>query len=631
MSAFPHVAWHERAGLDKAALAANLEAIRAEGYGTPTDKARAIWEHAFTSAARAGFDSARVLLAQTTGDTPRAYSLDPRDLAATELATAPRRAADTYTGPHTPPPLRQDHEALAELADGRISFVSDSHSTALGYSDPFAAPSIGDYTDAPDPAAAARAAEIAEADHLFFNDARAETGGGTSPEVYERQQRNRSTLRTQSNRMVELLALGGIIATRADTACLYTYWIHSKQFEKIPSFRRICLIPEVASMVRAPKLAALEFWLQSHPYARFWTFTTGERCPLEDLEDRLTWLNRQIGKVNKAIRPLGAEIVFRSTEFGTLETEHLAADKEETMGGLEFAADGSPRFHPHAHCVVIAHFGYNPQKWNAVFAIVNDLWKKNGQRIHWDKGSRIRNARECVKYVSKPGDLLKLTPATLAHLFEITYRAKLCQPLGTLAAEIRARRDKGLCLRRVRGANRKMEWVERLNHNRASRETDEEKAAMENIQDAIDMAGEYEQALNVDQPSHPGALDGGLVAARDNRAPGACRVMARIMPAAGPTPLKEPRVIVLCPEGRFDLRAVQGHPLVFSLWSETVQAWEQARVGIRAVSVSVTPTVSTPAHQRYHDLAAEALLSEPSHPPDPIFRPARAFAPSATA
>lgn len=619
----PHVPWHEVAGLDPAALAANLATIRAEGTGTPTDKARAVWEHAFTSAARAGFDESRVMFA--AGDpAPVAYTVNPRDVAAVELATAPKFRAPAPTPRRDPAaaPLHFDTDVLALLPD-RIALVNDSHTGAAGYDDAFDA-TAGEALPDHHPDSANRE-EAAQAEAEFLADARAETGGGTSPEVYERQQKNRRTLREQSARIVEMLNAAGIQGTRDDSAALFVYWIHSKRFERLPAYRRICLIPEVASLVRAPKLAALEYWLERHPYARFWTFTTGERCTLEELPARLDWLNRKLRQLNKALKPLRAEIVFRSTEFGSLESED--SENSETGGRIEFE-NGEPLFHPHAHCVVHAKFGYNREKWAQVIATVNTVWQRHGKRVHWDAGALIRNARECCKYVTKPGDLLKLTPAALAQLFEIIYRAKLCQPLGSLALEIRTRREAGKCLRRLRDDERKMVWVERRNHNKTARETEEEKAARENLEDAFAFTDECERLAAAVPPSYPGALDGANPT-RTAKTGAAARVMARIMPAAGPTPIKEPRVIVLCPDGRFDLRSVQGHPLTVSLWRETVQAWEAARVGIRSVTVSVTE--STPAHQLVTDLDAAAILADPSAPPDPIFAPPRAFATSANA
>lgn len=704
MSTKNHVPWHVRAGLTTDKLAANLAAIRAEGSGTPTEKARTIWEHAYTSAARAGFDAGRVLLTRTEkeGETPRAYVVDPRTVAAVELATAPRRSAlADHTGPRKSPPLRSENEGLAEFTDGRIGFVkyqSSEHAAAVGYSDPFEAAQVGDALDTHSAITQARAEIVRQAEMDFLADCTDETGAIVSPEKYEKMQKNRRKLVDMTEKIAVRLKASAIESKRPDAVKAFAYWVHTGHLDELPAYRRICILPSVAASMRAPKLAALEYWLERHEYARFWTFTTGDRCRLEGrdgLENRLKWLSRKLSKLNHALKTYGVEIVFRSVEFGSLEKKTHPASQRIEGGGLEWTEDGSPLFHPHAHCVVVAHFGYNPRRWQEVTQFVRDFWQRKGVRLHCDFGEIIGNARECCKYVTKPGDLLALRDSDLAKLFEITYRAKLCHPMGSLAREIRiregftveivaegvtgharavadealddeagvpdcefvgrrqartlrelaarhrvaladlvaqnpglpadpdARLDYGTrvvifpggkCLRRVR-KGRRMVWAERLDQNKTARETESEKREREAREDAFAATAEClrlaalgenhgSQWEDVNDPEFIGPwpmklTDKALATDARCHVPGrtGCptRVVARIMPAAGPRRVKEPRVIVMSMDGRRpDLSVVRSHPLVISLWSETVEAFH-AGAALETYSVHTgTPTVHEP-------------------------------------
>ena len=350
--------------------------------------------------------------------------------------------------------------------------------------------------------------------------------------------------------------------------------------------------------------------------------------------------------------------------------------------------------------MVVAKFGYNPAKWQAATQAARDFWKRNGVRIHCDFGEIIGSARECVKYVTKPGDLLKLRDADLAALFKITYRAKLCHPMGSLAREIRqrdgftvtidrdgvtgesraaadaatdeaadvpghefvglrqartlrhlsakhgvplaalvaqnpglpadpdARLDYGVrvvihpggrVLRRVR-QGRRMVWVERLDHNKTARETPAERAAIENLQDAYACTEECDRLSALDyngalpwqddtsgqligpglklhgpaikELSAPWQLADARLNSRSGRVGSPTRVVARLMPSAGPSRLKEPRVLVMSMDGRRpDLSGLRSHPLVMGLWSDTVEAYEAGAALIRYSVHTGTPTV----------------------------------------
>lgn len=675
MSTPARTPWHERAGITPDQMRANLAALRDEIAGkSPRERNAAAWAEAFATARRHGFDPAQAAAQATV-----------------EIRTAPRFRAETPVARPRPASASLARFTLADFGD-RIGWVSDNIPDGAAFHDPNAERGPGLVSDEANPISAARAEIIRQAEFDYAADCTAETGAAVSPEQYEKMQKNRRKLTAMTEQIAARLKVMNIAATRPDAVKCWAYWVHSQHMEELPAYRRICILPTVAASIRAPKLAALEYWLDRHEYARFWTFTTGERCRLrgvDGLEARLKWLTRKLSKLNHALARYGVEIVFRSVEFGGLEKKTHPASERMEGGGLDWTEDGSPLFHPHAHCVVIAHFGYNPARWQEVTQMVRDFWRRGGARLHCDFGEIIGNARECCKYVTKPGDLLKLSDADLAELFEITYRAKLCHPMGSLAREIRIReghtvtiqRDGvagekraaldaaldedaevpdgefvgirqartlrqlaakhrvplaalheqnpdltadpdarldygarvvifpgGRCLRRVR-QNRRMVWVERLDHNKTARETARERAERESLEDAFAATDECARLAAVDYNGAlpweadrsgdligPGLeLQGPALATlsapwlaqdarnyRRGRTGCPTRVVARLMPAAGPSRIKEPRVLIMSMDGRKpDLGDVRAHPLVIGLWVETVEKWEAGQADAR--------------------------------------------------
>ncbi len=428
------------------------------------------------------------------------------------------------------------------------------------------------------PAAEAERKRFAEAEKDFAAHCEAETGMGVSPEEWARQKGERSELRRQSHLIAHKLESAGTVAYRADNFQLWIWHVHSLEAESIPNFRRICFIPWVAAQVRAAKLAALEFFMQRHPFCRFWTFTSGERVGLDGLRARVEELHARLNRLNKQLRKrYGVELVFRSTELGTVE---FGADlrAQADPGSVEFDAEGRPLFHPHAHCVVHSLRGFiPPKKWDAM---VRWVWSHWGN--HWDAGAIIGNAREACKYVTKPGDMLKLDPAHLAAVEAALHGLRLVSPLGKLKAEIRARKERKMVLQRKRTPDGCV-WREVLNHNAHADQDAADQEAVFRLRGAYAAARiknaaaieRYDRATGWSCTGNP----------RKKPAVASCQVFARLAPAVGPQGLKEPRVIV--GGTHLDRQAITNHPLVSRLWSQTVEHWE---AGLRIRVHTGTPT-----------------------------------------
>lgn len=401
-----------------------------------------------------------------------------------------------------------------------------------------------------------------------------ETGRSDDANAIEERLDARATLKAQSHEIARRLLEAGVEAYRNELASLWVYHVHTKTAEVLPKFRRICLLPYVAAMVRGAHLRALEYWLQRHPFCRFWTFTSGRRCHVHELRERLTKLHAGLSDLNAYLKRRGypVEIVFRSSELGTVETKRgvVGNDGVERMGHTDETggeagsigrdAQGEALYHPHAHCVVWLKNGrLDTWRWDALLNEVWDFWEAHwGQRTNWqdgdDKGGPIRNPREVVKYVFKPGEIFALQPHELADLHEALHRVKLVQPMGELRRELAAREKARLTLVKQRTPDGAV-WREVVDWNRHLPKDDEEKM--------------LERAHRLDRKE----VD-------------FCNVVARLVPAIGPLGVSEPRVVVI--GSRWDPEAVASHPLVRRIVEHTREKFTASLIRVHTGTPTVT-------------------------------------------
>lgn len=410
--------------------------------------------------------------------------------------------------------------------------------------------------------------------------------GDAADEKFARQKRDRELLLSQSHELAQRLEAAGVQAYRSDKVKTWVFYVCSETWEQNPNFRRLCFLPHVAAQVRASKLAALEFFISRNLYCRFWTFTSGPRVGLDKLRERIQWLHAKLNALNQYLRrKYRIELVFRSTELGTIEFDHDGNKiAEEKAGKIEFDENGSPLFHPHAHCVMRHLYGkLDHDKWTQAFKDVWAFWKDDqGNQLNWDGGRKgesgvIRKPSECCKYVTKPGDMLKLSGAHLAATEAALRGLHLVQPLGALKKEIARRKQwpNPKKLVRVPTGDGKTVWAEKPDWNKWPEQPDDPSpeagrnksySREENLRKAHAMARETPRAAKFAPGKDPGPF---------KREKNWTKVFARLAPAIGPRMVKEPRVIV--GGNVFDLDTVRRHPLVARLWAQAIQNYERGR------------------------------------------------------
>lgn len=406
----------------------------------------------------------------------------------------------------------------------------------------------------------------------FLAAAKESTGDSMPDDELRKRSRESAELLTQSVKIAEKMREAGFEAIRDTPWELFRYFVHSRQRESLPMFRRCCFIPYVAQMIRAPQVAALEYFLERNLHCRFWTFSSGIRVELSGVRDRARWLHQKLKELNAQpfMRRAGLRFVFRSTELGTPETD--AQGNVRDGGEIERDESGQLYFHVHAHVVVEMTKGPLARAaWSKVVAQVGAFWP-----AWWGEGGAIRNARECCKYVTKPGEMLKLSGAELVALQEQLSRLKLVQPLGSLAAEIAEREETGRRLVKRKTPDGRVYTVAR-NWNRHARRTRLEKAA--------DAAGKLTPA--------------------DSR--GACVVVSRGMPRIGKCGVSEPVVTVMCKRGSWSEDTVRGHKLVSPL--------------ILATADKFAAGLAKPAVIRVHTRTPTVFAGRPERPEKPRGKP----------
>jgi hypothetical protein len=376
------------------------------------------------------------------------------------------------------------------------------------------------------------------------------TGVIISKEAREKMVQKRAEILRQSNAVAEKLETAGIVAY--DRGEEKTWLFDPVRFavdphfgshaEELPGFRRINFIPAVAQMRRRSLVKLLQLWLQEHPYARMWTFTTGERCAVQELRARISGLHRSVSKLNAApfMSECGAKIVFRSTETGSLTDD----DGNEVRN-----AAGEWLYHPHAHCFVDLTKGkIEGKRWVEMLQNIKGFMGAN-----WDESGKIADAREAAKYPMKPADLDRLTPADVAALYEASRRLRWVETLGSLR----------MLQRDIASCNEALVWERDADEMRVGRVLNWNRRRPNEKQDKEDKA--LERILK-----HPGETDPEM---RDCPA----KAIVRLMPGAFFDEVTRPAIMVrACVFGLHEMRELMKEPHVRSLVEAALPAYLSA-------------------------------------------------------
>jgi len=246
----------------------------------------------------------------------------------------------------------------------------------------------------------------------------------------------RVRLSDATRRMADRLEMQGIQAFDAGQVMTEIGDVSGEITQTMGRYRNLMLLPEVAKRVRSETIRQLSYFIQNHPYGRYFRYlvaTSGERVSLEDagaLRERRSKLTRNFSRwVYDAKERFGVHVLCRSDEY-------------------TFNADGA---HYHTNCIYYPTRVLSREEWQEFLRFtrqrLGNVWQK-------DNGI-LRDIREAVKYICKlSGDgqpdkegaeswgADELSSSELACLHRETYRQKHFQPVGEFADWLRDNDDK---------------------------------------------------------------------------------------------------------------------------------------------------------------------------------------------
>lgn len=287
-----------------------------------------------------------------------------------------------------------------------------------------------------------------------------ESGREIPAEAFEKKKAERDLLMSQSKHIADMLESVGVKAYGESK--LTMVGLLSGIEEPMIDFRNIVFIPAVAKRKRTRVLGDLEYFIQNHPYSRMCVFTSGDRCPIDSVADRIREVHRRISKLNAKpfMKAAGISIVFRATELGSLQR-----------------IDGNPTFHIHCHAII--HLGGRLKKeaWSLLLGKVREWWQ-----FHFADARKVEMAREACKYVVKPGDLLELTGPELKALHTQLFKLHLVQSLGSLREQRKNREEMDQRFHRVSGPlGSKLETVPNWNKRQPASESSSSQISIDTV------------------------------------------------------------------------------------------------------------------------------------------------------
>lgn len=279
---------------------------------------------------------------------------------------------------------------------------------------------------------------LSRAEREYLEICRRESGEEVDLEQYERTQAQRALLEQQSKSIGEKLESVGVKSF--EETKLHIIGLISGIAEPITAYRNIVFLPSVAARKRRKMLLQLEYFMWKNKHCRMWVFTTGQRTPIENVREEIGILHRRLSKLNNQpfMKAAGVQIVFRSTELGSLERQ-----------------EGKPTFHLHAHTIIKLSRFLPPEDWSYLLKRVRKWWKH-----HFSDSKEINSAREACKYVVKPSDVDSLQAEELKQLYEQMFRLHLVQCLGELKTQRKEFKDADV-IPRKKGEK----WVRMSNWN----------------------------------------------------------------------------------------------------------------------------------------------------------------------
>lgn len=277
------------------------------------------------------------------------------------------------------------------------------------------------------------------------------TGQEINRLTWEKRQGELRLLKDQTRVLADRLEQGGV-NTRGDGQVALV-GVVTGQVQELESWRNINLLPVVAQRNRNDILNDFKYFSSTHSYLRYFVVTSGVRCPVEEIGERLKWLHSHVRRfgVSKLAKENGVELVLRADEVT-----------------IKRGADGLPSYHVHLNLVLDFKRRLGSSGYSEFMKGFHEFF--GGVQLK-DCG-KIVDSREVVKYVTKPADVMSLEVEELVALHHQLFRCHLVQPMGEFKRLRDGLRQGGVRMRQrpvVRDGIATHEWVrekrwERVKH-----------------------------------------------------------------------------------------------------------------------------------------------------------------------
>lgn len=252
-------------------------------------------------------------------------------------------------------------------------------------------------------------------------------GWELKPWEWASSKKRRAELEEQTEALAALLEQAGI-RSRGESDVVSIGAVTGVITPLVP-YRPVRFLPSVANRDRRPMLNALRYWLdqeaENPEYMRYAVVTAGKPIPaFGDLRGALQSLARKISKwAHEAYEIYGIQVHFRGSEF----TRKTAGER-----GLSEYDPDIVFYHPHGNVLLQPKRRLpkeGPGSWEEFLS-----WSHEYLDAHWQDCGAVKDVRELVKYVVKPGDLLggqkPIEAEETKWLYESLFRLNLAQPMG---------------------------------------------------------------------------------------------------------------------------------------------------------------------------------------------------------
>ena len=400
------------------------------------------------------------------------------------------------------------------------------------------------------------------------------TGEILGAEKWEEIKGRRAVRRQQTEEIASRLESVGVDCRDLSGESLFRVAVASGVAEEIPLWRHINFLPEVGARNRERFLAPLTHWLgkSANRHTRYFVCSGGPRVLISEQRACFQRVHRRLSDMNAEpwFKGLGLKMVWRSSEVGDLRRGRRFPVRQRVYmdsGGLrhEHEFTSGVTVNCHANVLIKCSRALGGEEWAAV---LQRMERYMGARVQDNR--EIIEARECVKYVMKPEDVLALSAEELKAMFWSLFRLHMVQPMGELRDYLNGLRERQMKVSRWRKTDNSSELKEMPDWNSRCRANDDLEV-LERI---------YDPETTEEEENRPEDEKGELQVDA---------VVARCAPCPVLTPISEPSILVR------NLRRVDvvlSHPWAKRAMEYSRERYEYARVEAQRVhSADYRPSV----------------------------------------